>query len=197
VSKLALPLALALGASTAAQAADLPPPDVSSTPTESAPLYDPTKFEIRGGIFASPFGIEQGTADASAALILPKIVSLAGWQDALIPRLRVGGVANLGGRTSYAYADGLWTLNVDRVFAEAFFGGLVHDGALVNDVDKSATALGCRELYHLGADLGYRFDPHWSVIATFEHGSNGEPVLSNCPQNRGLNLAGVALGYSF
>jgi hypothetical protein len=45
--------------------------------------------------------------------------------------------------------------------------------------------------------LGYRFDQHWSIIATFEHGSNGEPILSNCPQNRGLNVAGVALGYAF
>jgi len=197
VSRFALPLALALTASTLAHAADLPPPDVSSTPAASAPLYDPTKFEIRGGFFDSPFGVEQGSTDASAALVLPKVVSLPGWQDALIPRIRIGAVANLGGRTSYAYADGLWTLNVDRVFAELFFGGLVHDGALVNDVDKSATALGCRELYHLGADLGYRFDQHWSVIATFEHGSNGEPVLSNCPQNRGLNVAGVALGYAF
>ena len=106
-------------------------------------------------------------------------------------------MVNLGGRTSYAYADGLWTVNFDRAFAEVFFGGLVHDGPLENHVDKNATALGCRELYHLGADLGYRFDQHWSVIATFEHGSNGEPVLSNCPQNRGINVAGVALGYSF
>jgi len=197
VSKFVLPLALALSASTLVQAADLPPPDVQSPPAASVPLYDPTKFEIRGGFFASPFGVEQGSTDVSAALVFPKVVSLPGWQDTLIPRLRVGGVANLDGKTSYAYADGLWTLNVDRVFAEAFFGGLVHDGPLQNHIDNNATALGCRELYHLGADLGYRFDQHWSVIATFEHGSNGEPVLSNCPQNRGLNVAGVALGYSF
>jgi hypothetical protein len=197
VPKFALPLALALGASTLAQAADLPSPDSPSTPAASVSLYDPTKFEIRGAFFDSPFGVEQGTPDASAALVFPKVFSLPGWQDVLVPRLRLGGVANLGGRTSYAYADGLWTLNIDRAFAEVFFGGLVHDGPLVNNVDKSATALGCRELYHLGGDLGYRFDQHWSVIATFEHGSNGEPVLSDCPQNRGLNIAGVALGYSF
>ncbi|MGA2491435.1 MAG: acyloxyacyl hydrolase [Roseiarcus sp.] len=197
VSKFALPLALALSASTVAQAADLAPPNNPFTPAASAPLYDPTKFEIRGGFFASPFGVEQGSTDVSAALVFPKVVSLPGWQDVLIPRLRIGGVVNLDGRTSYAYADGLWTLNVDRVFAEAFFGGLVHDGPLQNHIDENATALGCRELYHLGADLGYRFDQHWSVIATYEHGSDGEPILSNCPQNRGLNVAGVALGYSF
>jgi opacity protein-like surface antigen len=197
VSKFALTLALALSASALAQAADLPLPNVTPTPAASVPLYDPAKFEIRGALLESPFGVEQGTADVSAALVFPKIFSLPGWQDFFIPRLRVGGVANLGGRTSYAYADGLWTLNVDRVFAELFFGGLVHDGPLQNHVDENATALGCRELYHMGADLGYRFDQHWSVIATYEHGSDGEPVMSHCPQNRGLNIAGVALGYSF
>lgn len=186
-----------MSASTMAQATELQPPDTPSAPTASVPLYDPTKFEIRGGFFASPFGVEKGSADVNAALVFPKVFTLPGWQDALIPRLRIGGVANLGGRTSYIYADGLWTMNFDRAFAEVFFGGLVHNGPLQNRVDENATALGCRELYHLGADLGYRFDQHWSVIDTFEHGSDGEPALSNCPQNRGLNVAGVALGYSF
>ncbi len=145
----------------------------------------------------APFGVETGTSDATVAVVFPKWVRLPGWQDMLIPRFRIGGVANLSGRTSYAYADGLWTANFNRAFAEIFFGGLIHDGPLVNNVDPTATALGCRELYHLGGDLGYRIDQHWSVIATFEHGSNGEPTLSNCPQNRGLNVAGVSLGYSF
>ncbi len=145
----------------------------------------------------APFGNEVGSSDVTAAVVFPKFVSLPGWQDLLIPRLRVGGVANVSGKTSYAYADGLWTVNFNRVFAEMFFGGLVHNGPLVNNVDENASALGCRELYHLGADLGYRFDQHWSVMATFEHGSNGEPTLSNCPQNRGLNVAGLSLGYSF
>ena len=129
MSKFAMPLALALAlsASTLAHAADLQPPETSPTLAASAPLYDPTKFEIRGGFFASPFGVERGSTDASAAVVFPKVLSLPGWQDLLIPRLRVGGVANLGGRTSYAYADALWTVYFDRVFAEAFFGGLVHD----------------------------------------------------------------------
>jgi lipid A 3-O-deacylase len=195
-------LAVALGMSSFAQAADLPsstaaPAPAPSAPVQAAPLYDPTKFEIRGGYMAAPFGVEAGTSDLTAAVVFPKWVRLPGWQDMLIPRVRVGGVANLSGRTSYAYADGLWTANFNRAFAEIFFGGLVHDGPLVNNVDPTATALGCRELYHLGGDLGYRIDQHWSVIATFEHGSNGEPTLSNCPQNRGLNVAGVSLGYSF
>ena len=161
------------------------------------PLYDPTKFEIRGGFLVSPFGPEQGSVDGTVALVFPKFVLLPGWEDFLVPRLRIGGVANFDGKTSYAYADGLWTVNFNRAFVEVFFGGLIHNGSLENPVNVRANALGCRELYHLGADLGYRFDQHWSVTATFEHGSNGEPLLSNCPVNRGLNVTGLALGYSF
>ena len=186
-----------------AQAADLPSPvnpppaPVLAAPVASEPLYDPTKFEVRGGYMFAPFGNELGTSDLTGAVVLPKFVRLPGWQDLLVPRIRVGGVVNLDGRTSYAYADGLWTVNFNRAFAEIFFGGLVHDAPLVNSVDSNATALGCRELYHLGADVGYRIDQHWSVIVNFEHGSNGEPELSRCPQNRGINVAGVGLGYSF
>jgi hypothetical protein len=199
---LSLTLAFALGASSLAEAADLPSSvtaavPVPPTPAVSGALYDPTKFEVRGGYLYAPFGNEVGSSDVTAAVVFPKFVNLPGWQDLFIPRLRVGGVANVSGKTSYAYADGLWTANFDRVFTEIFFGGLVHNGPLVNNVDENASALGCRQLYHLGADLGYRFDQHWSIMGTFEHGSNGEPTLSNCPQNRGLNVAGVSLGYSF
>ena len=192
--KLGWLVALALSASTLARADDL----LSGNPSAPAELqlYDPTKFEFRGGYLFSPFGPEQGTSDVTGALVFPKFVSLPGWQDMLIPRIRVGGVGNLGGRTSYAYADGLWTVNFNRAFAELFFGGLVHNGPLFASADNS-TALGCRELYHMGADLGWRFDQHWSVMATFEHGSNGEPVWSDCRANRGLNVTGVSFGYSF
>jgi lipid A 3-O-deacylase len=197
MSKFGLLLALVLNASTLALAADLPSPALPSTAAQSLPLFDPTKFEIRGGFLVSPFGTEQGTSDVTGALVFPKFVRLSGWEDLLIPRIRVGGVANLAGRTSYAYADGLWTVNFNRAFVEVFFGGLIHNGPLIDRFNNNAGALGCRELYHLGADLGYRFDQHWSVIATFEHGSNGAPTLSGCRQNRGLNVAGVTLGYSF
>jgi lipid A 3-O-deacylase len=193
--KLGWLVALALSASTLARAADVAPTGNPSTP--AAPqLYDPTKFEIRGGYLISPFGPEEGISDVTGALVLPKVISLSGWQDLLVPRIRVGGVGNLGGRTSYAYADALWTANFNRAFAELFFGGLVHNGPLFASANNS-TSLGCRELYHMGVDVGYRFDQHWSVIATFEHGSNGEPVWSDCHANRGLNVTGVSLGYSF
>jgi hypothetical protein len=64
-------------------------------------------------------------------LVFPKIYTVPGWQDILIPRFHVGGMGNLGGRTSYGYAGALWTLNYDRYFTEVFFGGAVHDGPLL------------------------------------------------------------------
>ena len=193
-----LVLALLFNACALAQAADLPSPAIPpAIPAQPDLLFDPTKFEVRGGFLVAPFGTEQGTSDLTGAFILPKFVSLPGWEDLLIPRLRFGGVANVGGKTSYGYADLLWTVNFNRFFGEVFFGGLIHDGPLQNHYDNNATALGCRELYHFGADLGYRFDQHWSVMATFEHGSDGAPTFSGCPQNRSLNVAGFSLGYSF
>ena len=197
MSKFLCFLTLALCAPSLAPAADLPPSILSYTPSESTPLYNPTKFEIRGGLSVSPFGPEQGSIDGSAALVFPKFFDLPGWEDLLVPRLRIGGTVNLDGKTSYGYVDGLWTVNFNRAFAEVFFGGLVHNGPLQNPADPKANALGCRELYHLGADLGYRFDQHWSVIASFEHGSDGEPLLSSCHHNRGLNVTGLAVGYAF
>ena len=192
--RFALFLAIALSGSSLAQAADVA---LQPSPTPGAvPLYNPADYEIRGGFFESPFGPEKGTTDFNGSLVFPKFFALSGWDDLFVPRFRIGGDANLGGRTSYAYADALWTLNFGRFFAESFFGGLVHDGQLVA-VPKNETALGCRELYHMGVDLGYRFDAHWSVMGTFEHGSNGEPVMSDCPQNRGINVTGVSVGYSF
>jgi hypothetical protein len=200
---LVLSLTLVLSASGMAYSADVPLLAAPQTvvPADSAQpalLYNPAAFEVRGGYSIGSKGPEIETSNVTGAVVFPKFVSLPGWQDLLIPRLRIGGVANLGGRTSYAYLNGLWTVNFDRVFAELFFGGMVHDGRLLAPhADMGATALGCRELYHFGGNLGYRLDQHWSVMATFEHSSNGTPVWSDCPQNRGLNVSGVSMGYAF
>jgi hypothetical protein len=196
-----LSLTLGLSASGLAHSADLPlaaPQSVGPADLAQPVLYNPAAFEIRGGYLMGSKGPEIGTSNVTGEVVLPKFVSLPGWQDLLIPRVQIGGVANLGGRTSYAHLNGLWTANYDRMFAELFFGGMVHDGPLLAPhADMGATALGCRELYHFGGNLGYRVDQHWSVMATFEHSSNGRPFWSHCPQNRGLNVTGVNVGYAF
>ena len=192
--RFALFLALSLGAPAFAYAADAPAS--ASSVSASTPLYDPSRFEVRGGFLASSWGPEAGTPDINGELVFPKIVSVSGWQDVLIPRLHVGGMDNLVGRTSYVYAGGLWTVNFDRAFTEIFAGGAIHNGPLMSSVPGEAS-YGCRELYHVGANLGYRFDQNWSAMITFDHISNGRPTLSDCPANTGLSLLGVRVGYSF
>jgi lipid A 3-O-deacylase len=196
VNRLALFLALGLIAPACAHAADAPPPSPSLAYGNVNSLYDPGRYEIRGGFLASTWGPEGGTPDINGELVFPKFGRLSGWQDILIPRLQIGGMDNLVGRTSYAYAGALWTVNYERFFAEIFGGAAVHNGPLLN-ADLSLPSYGCRELYHVGANLGYRFDQNWSAMLTFDHASNGRPTLSNCPANTGLSLLGVRVGYSF
>jgi lipid A 3-O-deacylase len=187
---------VALSLPSLAVAADAPVAALAPTVNPPVPLYDPTRFEIRGGGFASSWGPEAGTPDINGELVFPKIYSVQGWQDFFIPRLHVGGMGNLDGRTSYGYAGALWTFNYDRYFAEASFGGAVHNGPLIaNGPDQPS--LGCRVLYHTSGDLGYRFDQHWSAMVTFDHASNGSPTLSNCRANTGISVIGLRVGYSF
>jgi lipid A 3-O-deacylase len=107
--------------------------------------------------------------------------------------LHVGGIGNVSGGPSFACAGALWTVNFYRIFVEAFGGGAVDNGPLENfdSLPRNYPALGCRELYHVGANLGYRFDQNWSAIIIFDHISNGRGVLSNCPENTGLSLVGL------
>jgi hypothetical protein len=193
-------LTLVMSASGLAHSADLPMLVKAEEPVPASPygLYNPYAYEFRGGWSISTKGPELGTSDINGSILFPKFVSFSGWKDYLAPRIRIGGAANLGGRTSYGFANAVWTYNYDRMFAEFFFGGMIHDGQLLAaHADKNATALGCRELYHFGANLGYRVDSHWSVMGTFEHASNGTGWWSHCPQNRGLNVTGVNVGYAF
>jgi lipid A 3-O-deacylase len=176
-------------------AADLPP-TTAAAPAPAAEAYDPNRFEVRGGFLASTWKPRIGDPYANVEIVLPKLMSVPGWQDLLLPRLHAGAMGNLAGRTSYVYAGGLWTLNYDRYFAEALFGGAVHNGPLIS-AKPDEPSVGCRWAYHSGANLGYRFNAHWSAMLTFDHLSNGRPTLSSCPAKTGLSELGVRVGYSF
>jgi lipid A 3-O-deacylase len=190
-------LALVLSVLNGAYAADLPSTTAAPPPAPvPVPLYDPTKFEVRGGFLAESWGPDSGNVDVNGELVFPKLFTVPGWEDMLIPRLHVGGFGSLEGKTSYGYAGALWTVNYDRYFAEAFLGGAVHNGPLISS-RADEPSYGCRYLYHVGANVGYRFDEHWSAMVTFDHASDGRPTLSNCPKNTGLSLVGVRLGYAF
>ncbi len=185
-----------------ARAADIPPP-MSAVPPAVAPvvvpsLFDPTRWEVRFGGFAHGVGsVERGTYDVNGELVLPQFFAPIGWWSYLIPRLHGGVNYNTGGRTNVAYAGLLWTIPVfDRFFVEGFLDGAVTDGSLTGSPTQSA--LGCNPLFHVGGSFGYRFDSHWSVMATFDHDSNGSGLgLTNCARNQGLNNYGARIGYTF
>jgi lipid A 3-O-deacylase len=166
-------------------------------------LYDQSHAELRGGYFVSvplpfvPLRLfpERGTDDLNLELVLPKWWRAAGARDWLLPRVRLGGTVNLDGRTSFVYASGLWTYDyTERGFVELSVGGMVHNGQLTGS-DPRLARLGCRALYALGLNLGYRLGAFSSLMLSLEHGSNGRHYLSECPLNEGLDLLGIRFGY--
>ncbi len=185
-------VALVLAFTRAALGADL---TANSAPADDTwawwnQLYNPQTYELRGGVFGNMMGPEIATFDVNAELVLPKFFTLPGIANAFIPRFDFGGNGNVNGKTSFGYFDLLWTANyTTQIFGELSAGIAVHDGPL--------SELGCRELVKLGANLGYRIDGHWSAMLSFQHLSNGERWLSQCPANDGLNLIGLRVGYGF
>jgi len=159
-------------------------------------LYDPSQYELRGGLVGEGLGRETGTVGLNAELVFPRFMTLPVLPDFFTPRFHLGGVGNLMGKTSYAYAGALWTVNyTERIFGETFFGGTIHNGEL-GYTDPTRNALGCRGLWQVGANLGYRFDQHLSVMATYDHSSTNE-AITKCTPNQGLNQFGLRIGYGF
>src|SRR3569833_107762 len=110
----------------------------------------------------------------------------------MVPRIHVGGGADLNGGPSNGYAGQQLTLNVtDRIFLEPVVGVAVSDGVALGDAKHNA--IGCTTLIHSGGNVGYRFDPHWSIMATHDQISNGN--ISS--RNVGINNYGGKIGYSF
>ncbi len=180
-----------------AMAADLPSPAPPIFVQSGS--FNPSGFELRGGVLASTAGPETGEVNLNAELVLPRFYTLPGWQNYLIPRLHAGVVGNLQGGTDYAYVGGLWrVLEYHRIFGEIFLGGAVHDGQVNgHDFDPNRNKLGCRFAYHVGSNVGYQIDERWSIMATFDHISNGAGTLSDCKRNEGATVLGLRIGYGF
>jgi lipid A 3-O-deacylase len=190
---------LALGYAGAAFAADIPdavPParePVRQLVFEPDALYHPERWEVRGGGFYHCCFVESGHTALGGEIVLPRLIAPPSWlHEFFIPRIHVGGVADLNGGTSYGFAGLLFTLNItNRIFAEPFVGIAVSDGVAAGDLKHNA--IGCTTLIHSGGNIGYRFDEHWSVMATLDHISNG----NICSRNVGVNNYGGKIGYSF
>jgi lipid A 3-O-deacylase len=163
----------------------------------SSDLYDPTRFEFRAGVFGNVWGPEKNSYNVDASIVFPKFLSAPGWlPDEFVPRVQLGGMFNVNRKTDFGFADLVWTIHTSqRIFWEPFVGVVVHDGQL-DGPDPTRASLGCRALIHAGFGGGYRFDSHWSVMASFDHSSNGKS-LSHCPTNQSINLIGGRVGYAF
>lgn len=196
-------------AATAVQAADLGGARAPAPIPYAAPVQ-PYSFvsEIRiGGSVQDPGSAEGkvpgfSTANVNGEILFAKpVVSLDPFWQAFVPRPTVGGSYNTGGRTSYAYLGGTWSIDLfpetlgRRVFLEGFFGGAAHNGYTGPKVDTpyGFNSLGCSPLFREAAALGFRITPQWSVMATVEHMSNA----GLCGENRGLTNFGGKIGYTF
>ena len=125
----------------------------------------------------------------------------AAWlNDLLSPRPDVGASINTSGNTDFYYAGLVWTFDFakdvfeeqDGFYTDLGVGGAIQDGYLDNS-PPDRKGLGSRALFHLTAEVGYRFNQQVSVSAYYEHFSNADLASPN----PGMNNAGVRLGYRF
>jgi len=90
---------------------------------------------------------------------------------------------------------GLFRLSGD-FFAEAFFGGSFNNGSINGDATHGV--LGSHVLFDAGGSLGYHIDQRWSVLARFDHNSNGNSIFgTHFRHNQGLNNYGLMASYGF
>lgn len=148
-------------------------------------------LELRLGVLShDPGGPESGSADLAGDML----IALPAPKHWALPRLQIGGILNLAGRTNIAHAGLNWQLPItNRVFIEAGFGLAAHDGASGHASAHGQSAMGCRYAFRETLGLGYRLGSGWSVVASVEHLSNG----GLCARNRGLTHAGLQMGYTF
>ncbi|MEO5338702.1 MAG: acyloxyacyl hydrolase [Magnetospirillum sp. WYHS-4] len=108
-------------------------------------------------------------------------------------RPALGGSYNSSGDTSKAYLDARYEIESSfGVFFGLGLGAAVHDGDLELK-DRDHKALGSRVLFHIPAEIGYRFDGHQGVSLYFDHVSNA----SLASPNEGMDTLGIRYGYRF
>ncbi len=152
--------------------------------------------EVRFGVLAhdvpglwSGWRIETAKPDVNGEVIFSP--SLAMFGGTLRPAL--GGTWNFNGGTSKAYADARWEYQTALgVFFGLGIGAAVHNGYR-DPVSLDHKALGSRVLFHIPAEVGYRFTGGQTVSVYFEHISNGYTRRSN----EGLDSLGVRYGMTF
>lgn len=154
--------------------------------------------ELKGGILAhdvsnlwSGFRAENDTVAVNVeALLTPSLPFLGGTL-----RPAIGASIATEGGTSNVYLDARWEFETaSGIFFAIGVGGTVHDGETkLLAANQTSKALGSHLLFHIPAEIGYRFDRHNSISIYFEHMSNG----NTRDENEGLDRLGVRYGYRF
>lgn len=163
-----------------------------STPAAAQSILHELKI---GGLYHdvpnlwSGFQLEQRSLDINVeALFGPNIRLLWG-----TVRPVVGATVNTAGATSKAYAGARWEIeSATGIFFALGLGAAIHDGKL-GPTEPDSKALGSRVLFHIPAEIGWRWDGHNSLSIYFEHVSNGYTQ----DFNEALDAIGMRYGYRF
>jgi hypothetical protein len=157
-------------------------------------IFDELRFGASASV-QSGHSREDGVFPEITALFDPFSHDTAvGWQQQLLhPRVHLGTSIGTSGEATQFFTGFTWTVDFnEKLFAEAGFGGVIHTGNLEGDHD--GPELGCRVLFHEYAGAGYRFTPHWNMMAQIAHSSHAN--LCDGP-NDGMTRAGLQIGYKF
>ena len=136
----------------------------------------------------SGFSREEGV-DLNAEMLLSPVGSL--FNGDFHPA--IGLSVNSGDDTSKAYAGLRWRYELEGgVFFGLGLGAAIHDGETeTRAADKKE--LGSRVLFHIPAEVGYRFTENYTASLYFDPISNA--YLAD--QNEGLDTLGLRIGYRF
>ncbi len=159
--------------------------------------------ELRGGVVAQGWGgqgvdKEQGAAvNGEIVFRSPDFLSVL-----LAPRPVVGAtIAFDSDATSQIYAGLDWRFDLtDRFYVNGGVGGALHNGetapfdpAIDTGRQGHTVFLGCRALFRLSADAGFRVTERLNASVYWAHLSNA----NLCTPNEGLDNLGLRLGWTF
>ena len=150
---------------------------------------------LAGGVLAHDRGAFSSNEEDGAAINLEMQFVEPGWdwwRYVGSPRPRIGGNINTSGDTSFGYAGLYWDYYLfDEFFIAGGVGGAVHNGEI--DEAPGEKELGSRVLFHLAAEVGWRFADRHALSIYADHLSNANLA----DENEGLDNVGVRYHFFF
>lgn len=158
---------------------------------QAGELLDEFRIGV-SGILDSDSSGDKGFVGSAEVFLAPFESTHSGVAKVLLePRVQLG-VSGGSSGTDQVYTGLNWHLPLgETFFAEAGFGGTVHNGNLDSG---EGPLLGCRFLFREHVALGMKVTDTVSVMATADHSSHAN--LCDGP-NDGITHAGLAIGVKF